>query len=95
MFYAMKSHGIFYFHYCMPDCRVLSVQLMTSIPSQFCDYGIEGVVPPELLPPDVRSKFSSKPAEKAKRPKREETKGTSAQAKEQQVLRASSGAYLY
>ncbi|KAL6645309.1 hypothetical protein ACP70R_016917 [Stipagrostis hirtigluma subsp. patula] len=53
--------------------------------SRFSDYGIEGVVPPELLPPEVNAKFSSKPAEKVKRPKREETKGASAQAKEQQI----------
>jgi THO complex subunit 1 len=43
------------------------------------------VVPPELLPPEVNAKFASKPAEKAKRPKREDSKGASAQAKEQLV----------
>ncbi|KAM3317024.1 hypothetical protein ACQJBY_034920 [Aegilops geniculata] len=57
--------------------------------NRFCDYGIEGVVPPELLPPDVRAKFNSKPGEKAKRPKREDTKGgTSAHPKEPQVAAA-------
>uniref|UniRef100_A0A0E0CTX8 Uncharacterized protein n=2 Tax=Oryza TaxID=4527 RepID=A0A0E0CTX8_9ORYZ len=47
-----------------------------------------GVVPQELLPPEVRSKFYSKPGDKAKRPKREDPKGTSAQPKEQQVVSA-------
>jgi THO complex subunit 1 len=69
-------------------------QLMVIALFQFCDYGIEGVVPPELLPADVRAKFNSKPGEKAKRPKREDTRGTSSQPKEPQVLGASSGAYL-
>uniref|UniRef100_A0A0E0K7Q4 THO complex subunit 1 n=1 Tax=Oryza punctata TaxID=4537 RepID=A0A0E0K7Q4_ORYPU len=47
-----------------------------------------GVVPQELLPPEVRSKFYSKPGDKAKRPKREDPKGTSAQPKEQQIVSA-------
>ncbi|KAL6847600.1 hypothetical protein ACP4OV_022626 [Aristida adscensionis] len=55
------------------------------LPEYFSDYGIEGVVPPELLPPEVNAKFTSKPAEKVKRPKREDTRGASAQAKEQQI----------
>jgi THO complex subunit 1 len=67
---------------------------MSSALFQFCDYGIEGVVPPELLPADVRAKFNSKPGEKAKRPKREDTKGTSSHPKEPQVLGASCGPYV-
>lgn len=43
------------------------------------------MVPSELLPPEVNAKFSSKPAEKVKRVKREDSKGASAQPKEQQV----------
>ena len=39
--------------------------------------GIEGVVPVELLPPEVRSKYQAKPNEKAKRAKKDETKGGS------------------
>jgi len=57
---------------------------------QFSDYGIEGVVPSELLPPEVNARFSSKPAEKVKRTRREDSKGMSAQPKEQQVHRLSS-----
>ncbi|RLN19046.1 THO complex subunit 1 [Panicum miliaceum] len=53
--------------------------------NRFSDYGIEGVVPSELLPPEVNAKFSSKPAEKVKRLKREDSKGASAQPKEPQV----------
>ncbi|KAI3921074.1 hypothetical protein MKX01_036053 [Papaver californicum] len=41
--------------------------------SRFNDFGIEGVVPPELLPPDVRSKYQSKPTERSKRAKKEES----------------------
>lgn len=49
---------------------------------QFTEYGIEGVVPTELLPPDVRSKYQAKPIGSSKRAKKEETKTT-----ENQVLR--------
>ena len=52
---------------------------------QFTDHGIEGVVPLELLPPDVRSKYQAKPNERSKRAKKEETKGAMRQAEENQV----------
>lgn len=53
---------------------------------QFSDYGIEGVVPSELLPPEVNAKFSSKPAEKVKRTRKEDSKSVSAhQPREHQV----------
>lgn len=58
---------------------------------QFTDHGIEGVVPPELLPPDVRSKFHAKPSEKTKRAKKEEVKGAAAQPEDNQVVQ---GKYL-
>lgn len=39
---------------------------------QFTDHGIEGVVPPDLLPPEVRSKYHAKPSERNKRAKKED-----------------------
>lgn len=52
---------------------------------QFTEYGIEGVVPLDLLPSDVRSKYQAKPSDRSKRAKKEETKSTSNQAEENQV----------
>lgn len=57
---------------------------------QFTDHGIEGVVPLELLPPDVRSKYQAKPNDKSKRAKKEETKGAPPQVEENQVFLATS-----
>jgi hypothetical protein len=82
--YEASQHS--FSHSYMLDGNNCASHDLYSIPFQFCDYGIEGVVPQELLPPEVRSKFYSKPGDKAKRPKREDPKGTSAQPKEQQVL---------
>uniref|UniRef100_A0ACD5WI89 Uncharacterized protein n=1 Tax=Avena sativa TaxID=4498 RepID=A0ACD5WI89_AVESA len=73
--------------YCWKGLRFSARQDLEGF-SRFCEYGIEGVVPPELLPPDVRAKFNSKPGEKAKRPKREDTKGTSSHPKEPQAAAA-------
>lgn len=62
---------------------------------QFTDHGIEGVVPLELLPPDVRSKYQAKPNDKSKRAKKDESKGAAAQAEENQVsLEISSSAVI-
>lgn len=55
------------------------------IPMQFTDLGIEGVVPPELLPPHVRSKYQAKPNDRSKRAKKEDVKGASNQVEETQV----------
>lgn len=52
---------------------------------QFTDHGIEGVVPLELLPSDARSKYQAKPNDRSKRAKKEETKGGSHLAEENQV----------
>ncbi|GJN30047.1 hypothetical protein PR202_gb18321 [Eleusine coracana subsp. coracana] len=78
--YHHKSNRV----YCWKGLR-FSARQDLELFSRFSDYGIEGVVPSELLPPEVNAKFSSKPAEKAKRPKRDDSKGASSQAKEQQV----------
>lgn len=54
---------------------------------QFTDHGIEGVVPPELLPPEIRSKFHAKPTDKNKRAKKEDdAKGASVQPEDNQVV---------
>lgn len=52
---------------------------------QFTDHGIEGVVPLELLPPDVRAKYQAKPNERSKRARKEEAKGAVQQVEENQV----------
>ena len=54
---------------------------------QFTNHEIEGVVPPELLPPEVRSKFHAKPNKKAKRAKKEdEAKGAATRPEDNQVV---------
>ena len=53
---------------------------------QFTEYGIEGVVPLELLPPDARLKYQSKPNDRSKRAKKEEAKSYVQQGEENQVL---------
>lgn len=53
---------------------------------QFTDHGIEGVVPLDLLPTDVRSKYQSKPNERSKRAKKEDTKSSTPQVEETQVV---------
>ena len=52
---------------------------------QFTEHGIEGVVPPELLSSDVRSKYQAKPSDRSKRAKKDETKGALQKAEENQV----------
>ncbi|KAK3025314.1 hypothetical protein RJ639_044445 [Escallonia herrerae] len=52
---------------------------------KFTEYGIEGVVPLELLPPDVRSKYQAKPSDRSKRAKKEETRSSANQAEENQI----------
>jgi len=52
---------------------------------QFTDHGIEGVVPLELLPPDVRSKYQAKPNDRSKRAKKDEPKGALHQVEDNQV----------
>ncbi|KAL0007256.1 hypothetical protein SO802_008758 [Lithocarpus litseifolius] len=53
--------------------------------SRFTDHGIDGAVPLELLPPDVRSKYQAKPNDKSKRAKKDESKGAAAQVEEIQI----------
>lgn len=57
--------------YCWKGLRFTARQDLESF-SKFTDFGIEGVVPPELLPPEVRGKFHAKPNQVSKRAKRED-----------------------
>lgn len=60
--------------YCWKGLRFSARQDLEGF-SRFTEFGIEGVVPLELLPPEVRSKYQAKPNEKSKRTKKDETKG--------------------
>ncbi|XP_028100392.1 THO complex subunit 1-like [Camellia sinensis] len=70
--------------YCWKGLRFSARQDLDGF-SRFTEYGIEGVVPLELLPPDVRSKYQAKPTERSKRAKKEETKGAAHQGDENQI----------
>lgn len=71
--------------YCWKGLRFSARQDLEGF-SKFTEHGIEGVVPLELLAPDVRSKYQAKPSEKSKRAKKEETKGAGHQAEESQFV---------
>ncbi|KAL6327594.1 hypothetical protein AAG906_021885 [Vitis piasezkii] len=73
--------------YCWKGLRFAARQDLDGF-SRFTEYGIEGVVPMELLPSDVRSKYQAKPSDRSKRAKKEETKGAAQQAEENQVFLA-------
>ncbi|XP_048325641.1 THO complex subunit 1 isoform X2 [Ziziphus jujuba] len=70
--------------YCWKGLRFSARQDLDGF-SRFTDHGIEGVVPLELLPPDVRSKYQAKPNDRSKRAKKEEAKGASHQSEENQI----------
>ncbi|XP_062174090.1 THO complex subunit 1 isoform X2 [Alnus glutinosa] len=70
--------------YCWKGLRFSARQDLDGF-SRFTDHGIEGVVPLELLPPDVRSKYQAKPNDKSKRAKKEEMKGAAPQLEENQI----------
>ncbi|CAL5381530.1 unnamed protein product [Camellia sinensis] len=71
--------------YCWKGLRFSARQDLDGF-SRFTEYGIEGVVPLELLPSDVRSKYQAKPTERSKRAKKEETKGAAHQGEENQKV---------
>ncbi|KAK9117914.1 hypothetical protein Scep_016007 [Stephania cephalantha] len=71
--------------YCWKGLRFAARQDLEGF-SRFSEYGIEGVVPSELLPPEVRSKYQSKPSEKSKRAKKEdESKEPAQQLEDNQI----------
>ncbi|GMH30510.1 hypothetical protein Nepgr_032353 [Nepenthes gracilis] len=59
--------------YCWKGLRFSARQDLEGF-SRFTEYGIEGVVPLELLPPEVRSKYQGKPSDRSKRAKKDEMK---------------------
>ncbi|MBA0600785.1 hypothetical protein Gorai_003984 [Gossypium raimondii] len=70
--------------YCWKGLRFSARQDLEGF-SKFTEHGIEGVVPLELLPPEVRSKFQGKPSDRSKRAKKEEMRSTSHQVEESQI----------
>lgn len=57
--------------------------------TQFTERGIEGVVPPELLPPEVRVKLHGKGTERSKQraaKKEEDSKAGNSQAEDIQTV---------
>ncbi|KAL6976434.1 suppressor of the transcriptional defect of hpr1 by overexpression [Sarracenia purpurea var. burkii] len=78
--YHHKSNRV----YCWKGLRFSARQDLDGF-SRFTEYGIEGVVPLELLPPDVRSKYQAKPNERSKRAKKEDIKGAAHQVEENQI----------
>ncbi|KAJ4720415.1 THO complex subunit 1 [Melia azedarach] len=70
--------------YCWKGLRVSARQDLDGF-SRFTDHGIEGVVPLELLPPHVRSKYQAKANDRSKRAKKEDSKGAPSQAEENQI----------
>ncbi|KAL8244878.1 hypothetical protein R6Q59_011136 [Mikania micrantha] len=70
--------------YCWKGLRFSARQDLEGF-SRFTEFGVEGVVPMELMPPDVRAKYQSKPSDRSKRAKKEETKSAVNQAEENQI----------
>lgn len=70
--------------YCWKGLRFSARQDLEGF-SRFTEYGIEGVVPPELLPSDLQFKFQAKPSDRSKRARKDEIKNASQQAEENQV----------
>ncbi|KAI4382941.1 hypothetical protein MLD38_008833 [Melastoma candidum] len=70
--------------YCWKGLRLSARQDLEGF-SRFTDHGIEGVVPLELLPADVRSKYQVKPNERSKRAKKDEVKSSYQQVEENQA----------
>lgn len=72
--------------YCWKGLRFSARQDLEGF-SRFTEHGIEGVVPPELLQPEIRNKYHGKTSEKSRRTakKEEETKGAVTQTEENQA----------
>lgn len=60
--------------YCWKGLRFSARQDLEGF-SKFTEYGVEGVVPLDLLPPEVRSKYEAKSGDRSKRAKKDDTKG--------------------
>lgn len=75
----------------MYDLVCVSLMKLMAISLQFTDHGIEGVVPLELLPPHVRSRYEGKANDRSKRAKKEDSKVAPSQAEENQVSKPTFG----
>lgn len=75
--------------YCWKGLRFSARQDLDGF-SRFTDHGIEGVVPLELLPPHVRSKYEGKANERSKRARKEDSKVAPSQAEENQIAASAS-----
>lgn len=69
--------------YCWKGMRLSARQDLEGF-SRFTEHGIEGVVPLELLPEEVRTKFQGKQNDKTKRAKKEDGKSSSQHLEENQ-----------
>ncbi|CAI0421550.1 unnamed protein product [Linum tenue] len=76
--------------YCWKGLRFSARQDLEGF-SKFTDLGVEGVVPLEILAPEVRSKYQAKPSDRSKRAKKEEVKGGSQPSEEAQVASENDG----
>ncbi|XVF00176.1 hypothetical protein REPUB_Repub03eG0262700 [Reevesia pubescens] len=74
--------------YCCKGLRFSARQDLEGF-SKFTEHGIEVVLPLELLPAEVRSKFQGKPSDRSKRAKKE-TKSASHQVEESQIATTAS-----
>ncbi|KAI3792498.1 hypothetical protein L2E82_06380 [Cichorium intybus] len=70
--------------YCWKGLRFSARQDLEGF-SRFTEFGVEGVVPMELMPADVRSKYQAKPSDRSKRAKKEETKTPANQSEDNQI----------
>lgn len=70
--------------YCWKGLRFSARQDLEGF-SKFTEYGVEGVVPLDLLVPEVRSKYQAKPSERSKRAKKDENKGPATAAEDSQA----------
>ncbi|KAH9752353.1 THO complex subunit 1 [Citrus sinensis] len=75
--------------YCWKGLRFSARQDLDGF-SRFTDHGIEGVVPLELLPPHVRSRYEGKANDRSKRAKKEDSKVAPSQAEENQIAASAS-----
>ncbi|XP_075520316.1 THO complex subunit 1 isoform X2 [Primulina tabacum] len=70
--------------YCWKGLRFSARQDLEGF-SKFTEHGVEGVVPLELLTPEVRSKYQAKSGDRSKRAKKEEAKNSLQQTESTQV----------
>ncbi|KAL8162680.1 hypothetical protein V2J09_014169, partial [Rumex salicifolius] len=77
--------------YCWKGLRLSARQDLEGF-SRFTEYGVEGVVPLELLPHEVRSKYEAKSGDRSKRAKKDETKDTAPPSDDNQNMAPSNEA---